>query len=288
MSSLKARTIEQFKRDRLGQIGILIIVSFIAIGLFAPWIAPLDPDERYRGDDGSVLRMTAPTADHFLGTTHMGNDVISQVIYGTRVTLLVGGLAAFMAVFIGTNIGLISAYYGGWVDNALMRLVDLAYGLPFLPFIIVLVFIMGPDIMYIIIAIALIMWRSTARVIRSQVLSLKERPYIESAIAAGASDLRIMYRHILPNVIPIAFLYAAFSIAWAVIAEASVAFLGYGDPTLHSWGKMLFEAYRTDAIRSAWWWVLPPGVSLMLFVMSVFFIGRALENITNPELRHRE
>ncbi|RQG99465.1 ABC transporter permease [Natrarchaeobius oligotrophus] len=277
-----------FGNDRLGQIGLLLLLGFIFIGAFAPFLAPYDPGEMNRDDQGDILRLDGPSTDHLFGTTQLGRDVFSQVIVGTRVSLLVGVSAATMSVFIGTNVGLISGYKGGYVDDVLMRITDIAYALPFLPFVIVLVVILGADIMNIIIAIALIQWRSTARVVRSQVLSHKERPYVESAYAAGAGDLRVMYRHILPNVLPLVFLYAALAIAWAIIAEASIAFLGFGDPELHSWGQMIYDAYNVDAIRFAYWWVIPPGMSIVLLAMSVFFVGRTLEQITNPELRHRE
>ncbi len=284
-----------FKGDRLGQIGIALILGFVFVGVFArpitieflnitiPGLAPHDPSARGVGG-----RLEPPSFEHPLGTTQLGRDVLSQLIAGTRVTLLVGSLAAFMAVFIGTNIGLISAYYGGWVDDVLMRITDIVYAVPFLPFAIVLVAIVGSSIVNIIGAIVLILWRSTARVIRSQVLSHKQRPYVESAEAIGASDFRIMYKHILPNVLPLAFLYAAFAVGYAVIAEASLSFLGFGDPNMLSWGEMIFTVYTADAIRQAWWWVFPPGIAITLFVMSVFFIGRTLEKVINPELRHQE
>jgi len=280
--------VDVFEGDRMGQIGLALLLIFALMGMFGPWITPHDPTEINRDDDGSALRLEAPSTDHYFGTTNVGRDVFSQVIVGARASLIVGTIAALIAVTIGTNIGLISAYYGGWTEDVLMRITDIAYALPFLPFVIVLVFLLGPSIWSIIIVIALLLWRSTARVVRSQVLSHKERPYVESARAVGASDLRIMYLHILPNVLPLAFLYAAFSVAWAVIAEANVSFLGFGDPTMISWGQMLFEAYTADAIRFAWWWVVPPGVSIMLLVMAAFFIGRTLERVTNPELRHAE
>lgn len=279
---------EIFAGERLGQLGVAILLGFLLVGLFAPYIAPYDAGERVRGEGGELKRFQEPSAQHPLGTTRLGRDVLSRVLVGTRIALLVGFLAAFMSVFIGTNVGLISGYFGGWVDDLLMRVTDIVYGVPFLPFIIVLVVILGPGLLNMILAISLIQWRSTSRVIRSQVLTVKERPYVEAAEAAGASDLRIMYLHILPNVLPLVFLYGAFSVGWAVIAEASISFLGFGDPLSVSWGKMLFTAYTANAIRQAWWWVLPPGLAINLFVISGFLIGRTYEKVSNPELRERE
>ncbi len=298
------RKFSVFEGDRIGQAGLVIIAFILFIGIFArpisidlvgisfniqPFsLAPYEPMERHRAVDGTLLRLDGPSLEHPLGTNHRGRDVLSQVIVGTRASLIVGSFAAFMAVFIGTNVGLIAAYYGGYVDDLLMRVTDIVYGLPFLPFAIVLLAILGQSLFWIIVAIVIILWRSTARVIRSQVLSHKNRPYVESADAIGASNVRIMYVHILPNVLPLAFLYAAFAVGHAVIAEASLSFLGFGPPEMLSWGGMINTAFNEDAIREAWWWVLPPGIMIMLFVMSVFFVGRTLEMVVNPELRHRE
>lgn len=275
-----------FRGERMGQLGLLLLLAFLLLSALAPVIAPYNPDTRHKVDDGTLDRLSSPTGEHLLGTNHQGQDVLSQVLFGSRVSVFVGLLSAVIAVFIGANIGLITAYYGGLVDDAFMRLVDIAYGLPFLPFVIVLVFIFGSDLFNVVLVISAILWRDSARVIRSEVLTQKERPYVESARAIGASDVRILYRHIFPNVLPLAFLYMAFAVAYGIIFEASIAFLGYGDPELISWGKMLYQAYTYGAIRTAWWWVLPPGIMLMLLVSSVFFIGRTLEKFTNPELRH--
>jgi peptide/nickel transport system permease protein len=279
--------IELYRGERLGQFGMVTLLVFIFVGVFAPVIAPYDPDRRFRTTEGSLADLQPPSSEHLLGTTHHAQDVFSQLIMGAQVSVFVGFFAAVIAVFIGTNVGLLSAYYGGWVDDMLMRIVDVAYGLPFLPFVIVLVFIFGADIINLVLVIALVLWRDSARVVRSEVLSQKQRPYVESAEAIGASDFRIIYRHILPNVLPLAVLYMAFAVAYAVIYEASIAFLGFGDPSVYSWGRMMFLVYNYGAIRFAWWWVIPPGLCIMLLVSSVFFIGRTLEKVTNPELRHR-
>ena len=299
-----ARNLSVFEGDRIGQAGLLMLLLIVFLGVFSrpisftmfditisiqPFsLAPHDPSTRFRFEDGSLMRLEGPSTEHWLGTTHLGRDVLSQLIAGARASLIVGSVAAFMAVFIGTNVGLTAAYLGGRVDDFLMRITDIVYGLPFLPFAIVLVAIMGQSLFWIIFAIVIILWRSTARVIRSQVLSHKNRPYVESAEAIGAGKLRIMYIHILPNVLPLAFLYAAFAVGHAVIAEASLSFLGFGPPGMVSWGGMIHTAFTENAIQTAWWWVFPPGIMIMTFVMSVFFIGRTLEMVVNPELRHRE
>jgi len=209
------------------------------------------------------------------------------VIIGSRVALLVGILSAIMVVFIGTNVGLLAGYYGGKIDDLLMRLTDIVYGIPFLPFAIILVALLGPGLPNIILAIVLISWRTTARVVRAQVLTLKQRAFIDAARVAGAGNLRIVYMHLAPNVLPISFVYAAINMGWAVLTEASISFLGYGDPLLISWGKILFNAYVAQAVTVAWWWVMAPGIAIMLLVLSGFFISRAYEEIINPRLRAR-
>ncbi|MDI6809186.1 MAG: ABC transporter permease [Candidatus Eisenbacteria bacterium] len=215
----------------------------------------------------------------------MSRDILSQVIVGSRVSVFVGLISALAVAFLGTNIGLLSGYYRGWTDDILMRLTDIVYGIPFLPFMIILVSLLGPSLSNIILAIVLITWRTSARVIRSQVISLRQRGFVEAAKISGATDLRILYVHIMPNVLPLSFVYGALAMGWAIGTEASVAFLGYGDPQLISWGKILYWAYIAQMIREAWWWVLPPGLAIVLLILSGFFIGRGYEEIANPRLQ---
>lgn len=276
-----------FEGERLAHFGILVLLLFTILAIFGPELAPYEPYKTQYGPDGGVLRLHSPTAQHPLGTTLYGYDVLSQLILGARLSMLVGVSASVISVFVGTNVGLLSGYYGGLVDSVSMRITDIAFGLPFLPFALIFIIVAGQNVTSIIIAISLLMWRSTARVVRSQVLTHKERPYVESSEAVGSSDFRIIYLHILPNVLPLAFLYSAFSVAWAIIIEASISFLGFGDTTMVSWGRMIFQADSADAIRQAWWWVIPPGLAIVLLVMSVFFISRALEKMVHPSLRHR-
>lgn len=269
----------------MGTIGVLVFAFFCVIAVIGPAIAPYDPIQNQYLPNGQLARLVPPHGAHWLGTTYYGLDVLSQLIVGTRVVVIVGLVSAFFIAVIGTNIGIVAGYYGGRVDTVLMRLTDVAFGIPFIPFAVVLVALLSPSLWNIIITISCLMWRTTARVIRSQVLSLRERPFVKAARVAGASDLRIIYLHIFPNVLPMALLYVAFDIAWAVLAEASVSFLGFGDPNRVSWGQMLYLAYLSGSIRQSWWWTVPPGLCLTLFVGAVFLIGRQYETYVNPKLR---
>ncbi len=275
------------RKDKVGMIGMILFSFFLIIALAAPYIAPFDPVEMQFNELGKLERLTPPNSTYLFGTTSMGRDIFSQVVMGSRVAILVGVISAVCVVFIGTNIGLIAGYYGGKVDNAIMRIVDIIYGIPFLPFALILVAVMGPGIINIIIAIVLITWRNTARIIRSQVLSIKQRMFVEAARISGASNFRIMYKYIAPNVMPLSLVYVALSMGYGIMTEASLSFLGYGDPTLPSWGKILFECYSSQAMFIAWWWMIPPGLAILLLVLSGFLVGRSYEEIANPRLKER-
>jgi peptide/nickel transport system permease protein len=194
-------------------------------------------------------------------------------------------LSAVGSVLVGTLVGLFSGYFGRWVDQVLMRLTDVAFGIPFLPLALIVIAVTTPSLYIIILMVIFGLWRTTARVIRSQVLSLRERPFIWAARAAGASDWKILFFHIGPNVLPFSFLYMAIGVSAGVMLEAGLSFLGFGDPHVTSWGQMMNKAFHAGAMRNAWWWVLPPGVCLSLFVTSTFMITRAYEKMINPRLR---
>ncbi len=220
------------------------------------------------------------------GTDNQGRDILSQFIWGSRVALMVGFASALLAVGIGTTVGLVSAYVGRKTDVVLMRATDVVLVLPLLPLLIILAAVLGASITSIILVIALLAWPGTARVIRSQVLSLKERPYIQSAKVTGASHLRIMFRHIFPNVLPLVFLYMTFAVSGAIFLEAALSFLGLGDISTPSWGTMLSTVQQSDLI-SAWWWLLPPGLGITFLSLAFFLTGRAVEEIIHPRLRTR-
>lgn len=269
-------------RNRSVLVGAIAIGLFVVLAIFGPSIAPFDPQERLRGADGELLRLLPPSLEHWMGTTNFGRDILSQVIVGTRRTLTVGFTAAFMAAFIGTNIGLIAGYRGGRVDNVLMRLTDAAYALPFLPFAIVLVGIAGRSDLILVVAIGSLFWRTTARVVRSQVLSVKERMFVKAALVGGASRRRILYTHIAPNIVPIVLLFAMLLTAEGVMAEAAMSFLGFSPPESLSWGTVMFDAFTSQRLREAWWWPTFPGLALMTFIYSVSLVGRGLGAVFNP------
>ncbi|WP_281194719.1 ABC transporter permease [Halorubrum sp. F4] len=275
------------------KLSMLTVAGFMIIAIFAPFIATHQPLQRqFQGDAGIIQDKWAEPSllggdtEYLLGTTAEGFDIFSQLVYGTRAALLVGLIAAFFTAGIGTLVGLVAGYYGGKVDDALMRIVDFLYGMPLLPTVIVLVAVLGPDLWNIILALIILQWRSTARVIRSQSLSLRERPFVKAAEVAGAGDWHIISRHLAPNVLPMTFLYGSFGIAWAILAEAGISFIGLGDPNTVSWGTMLQASRAYSALSfGAWWWFVPPGICIGLLVISGFLIGRGYEEITNPKIQ---
>lgn len=272
-------------RTATGRISLSVLAVCLLIAVFGPWIAPYDPGSRNYSEAGKLLRLAGPSWDHWLGTTIFGRDVLSQLLWGARPALLVGGMTALGTIAIGLNVGLIAGYFGGRTDAILMRITDIFLGLPFLPFIIVVLAMTGRSLWTIIFAMTIVMWRSTARVIRAQVLSFREMPFVAAARITGASDVAILYREIAPNVMPLALVSTAFSLAWAIITEASIGFLGFGDPDLISWGSIIYDAYASQMMYRAPWWVVPPGIAIMILVSAVYFVGRAYEDVINPRLR---
>lgn len=276
---------EILAKDRLALFGFLTYVFFILIALLASWIAPNSPHEIIQ-KDGIWLANELPSSRFWLGTTNLGRDIFSQLVFGTRTALLVGFSAALAVAVIGTVVGLIAGYFSGWPETILMRLADIAFGIPFLPFVIILVAFIEPSIWNVVLAMALLLWRDTARVVRSQVMVVKEQAFVQAARVSGASNLRILFFHIAPGILPLSFLYGSLAIGWAILTEASISFLGFGDPDVVSWGFMLQDAFVSQAMsRGAYYWFVPPGLFIMLTVMAGFFIGRGLEEVLFPRLK---
>jgi peptide/nickel transport system permease protein len=267
-------------------VGFGIYLVFFLVAISAGLIAPYDPTEILFADDGQLAASLPPGLAHPLGTTNLGRDVFSQLVLGARPSLLVGITAALAVATVGSMVGLVAGYLGGWVDRALMRLADLVLGLPFLPFVIVLVALIGASLQHIVLAVALLLWPNAARVIRSQVLTLSQRQFIEAARVTGASEWRIMFVHIAPNIVPLAFLYGSIAVGWAILTEASLSFLGFGKADTISWGTMLQDAYASQALdRQQFAWFVPPGICLVLVVLAGFLISRGYEELLFPKLR---
>ena len=268
------------------RIGLSILLALVVIALLADIIAPYNPWERVS------QALLPPDRRHILGTDDLGRDIFSQLIYSTRLSLLIGFVSALAATLAGTVMGMLAGYYGGKLDEVLMRITDLWLAFPNLLFTILLVVLFAPQvgnrIVPIVVAIALGSWPTAARLIRSAVISLKQNQYIESAIALGASNARIIFKHILPNTTSLIIIEVITLMGNAMLTEASLSFLGLGDPRAMSWGMMLHYALARNAIYlGMWWWFIPPGLLISLAVLAVILIGTGLEEYFNPRLRKK-
>ncbi|MBN1226188.1 MAG: ABC transporter permease [Deltaproteobacteria bacterium] len=276
-----------YKKSILGKIGMVLLAVFalMAISSFIPpKINPMY--EPMSGVDPYISKATGPSMRHWLGTDFIGRDLFSQLLVGARIAFLVGISAAFMSVFLGTAIGMIAGYAGKFTDTLLMRLADIIMVMPSLLVLLMLSALFSKlSIWFIVLFIALFRWPGVSRVIRSQTLSLKHRPFIEAARVAGASHLRIIFRHIMPNVLPLSFLYMTFQVTSAIIIEAALAFLGFGDPSTVSWGMMLQWVWKTGHMFKAPYWLLPPGICISLITLSFYMLGRAMDEVLDPRLR---
>ena len=224
-----------------------------------------------------------------MGTDHLGRDVWSRVVHGIKISLAIGLAAAVVSIAMGVMVGVVSGYLGGVVDEALMRLVDILLCLPVLPLLMVLVYMYGRNVWYIVILIAVFGWQGLSRVIRSQVLSLRESAFVECAVASGASRAYIMFRHLIPNVLPIVLADFVLSVPGAIMSEASLSFIGFGDPTTPTWGRE-FNIMWTEGgafTYFCWWWIFPPGIAITLLCLAFVFLGHAVDEIVNPRLRRR-
>jgi peptide/nickel transport system permease protein len=274
----------EFLHNRMGMIGLIMLVSILMIAIFAPLIAPYDPYEIVQVTTKDV--MAPPSAEHLLGQDDAGKDVLSAVIYGARISLLVGFSASLIIVALGSVSGMIAGYFGGRIDLLIMRFVDAILVIPQLPLMLIIIAVAGRGIVNIILVIGLLSWTYMARVVRSQVLTIKERTFILRARSIGAGNFLIMWRHILPQVLPIIFAEGILDVSWAILSEATLSFLGLGDPTLVSWGSMLNKAFLRGAVtRGAWWYLVPPGLALAWVTLGLTFLGNAIQEIVNPRLK---
>ncbi len=259
-----------------GRTGFFIFSALVFMAIFAPWIAPYKPNEL----SGDVL--VPPSLKHPFGTDHLGRDVFSRIVYGTRISLSVGFVAAGISAVVGVIIGVISGYYGGVVDEVVSKIIDSFLMIPIFFLILIIVAIFGSNLFYIMLVIGLTIWPSNARVMRAQTLSLKERAFVKIAKSTGESNFRILFFHIIPNGMYPVVANSALQMGGAILTEAALSFLGLGDPNITSWGKMINEA-RTY-MSFAWWTIVFPGVFTILAVVAFSFIGDGLQHALYPRL----
>jgi peptide/nickel transport system permease protein len=280
------KTMSVMFANDLAKAGTVLILFFSLMGIAGPALAPQEPNERVVTESGSWVTNAAPAFEYPLGTNPEGFSIFAQVVAGAQTAFIVGLFTAFIVGVIGTTVGLLAGYYGGMAEDVLMRVVDIAYGLPFIPFAIIVVVVAGRGLFSVILAIAIIFWRDVARVVRSEAVSVREKEMIDAARMSGASDARIIFYHILPVILPISLVYSVFAIGWAIIGEAALSFLGLGAPNTYSWGTILNDAYTSQAfLQGQLLWLFAPGLCLTLFVTSWYFIAQGAEEVVNPELR---
>lgn len=259
-----------------------VFLSLLLItAVFGPFIAPYDPSAPVYTESGEIKQLAPPSAEHLLGTTVRGNDVFSRLLVGVGPTVLVGLIGGTMIAGIGLVVGVTAGYVGGTVGNILMRITDFVYSVPVIPSAVVIISILGIGFYSSIFVLGLLLWRSSARVIRSQVLQIKNYPFIEATKATGASDTRIIVENILPNIAPMAIFFFAWGIGYTILVQSSLAFLGVTNPFVPSWGIMIRNVYNTGYIAEAWWWSIPPGLLISFTVLSTFMIGRKFEDLSN-------
>ncbi len=271
-------SIVPYKRNKLLIIGLSMTIIPIMLALFAPYITSYEP----RAISGKKF-LPPGSKNHLLGTDHLGHDILTDLIYGSRTSLKVGLLATFLTICIGVPIGVIAGFYGGWIDELLMRIAEIFLILPRFLLALLVVAIFEASILDIIFVISILSWPVIARLIRAEFLSIKELPYVKAAIASGAKDVRIILREILPNSLAPSIVQASLFVAEAILIEASLSFLGIGDPNVVSWGNMLQSA--NIYLRRAWWTVTFPGCILFMTTMGIALISDGLNIAFNPRLR---
>ncbi|HYG58712.1 MAG TPA: ABC transporter permease [Symbiobacteriaceae bacterium] len=272
---------QSFKRNRLAMVGVGIVLLLILVAVFAPWVAPRDPFKV-----NLVDQFLAPGNGYLLGTDQYGRDVLSRIIYGARVSLVIGLIPTLLSTAIGTLLGVMAGYFGGRTDQFIMRLADVVLAFPSLLLALVVMYTLGASLYNIFIALSVVGWAGTSRVVRAQTLSLKEREFVEAARAAGVKSWVIMARHILPNCLPQILILMTLAIPGAIMSEASLSFLGVGaQPPTASWGLMVSNG--REYLMTAYWNSVYPGFAILLTVLGFNFLGDGLRDALDPYLKRQ-
>jgi peptide/nickel transport system permease protein len=274
---------KSLRRNKVAQVAVVILFLVVLVGIFGPLIAPHDPAAQVlTARLKPPFWMSGHVSGNLLGTDSLGRDVLSRIIYGTRISLLVGVAATLMSGVIGAVLGMICGYYRGWVDMVFMRLADIQLSFPTILLALVMVAVLGPSLWFVILVLGGTGWVSYARVIRAEVLSLRSREFVTAARAAGVGDVRIMWRHLRPNVFAPLMTIGTLQVASMIVAEASLSYLGLGvPPTIPTWGGMLADGQLY--IRTAWWISVFSGVAIMLTTLSINIAGDMLRDVADPK-----
>ena len=274
-----------FRQSRMGMVGLVLLVLFILLALAAPLL--VSPED-LSVSDAPGEPFQPPSLEFPLGTDDFGRSVLDLVIYGSRISLAVGFAATVMTMTVGASVGIIGGYYGGRTDTVMNALTNWFLVIPWIPLAIVLASILGQSLFNTILVIGITSWAGTARLVRADTLSVKERPYVERARALGSSNWHLVTRHILPNVMPVIFANTVLTVALAILAETTLSLLGLGDPSSISWGGIIFDAFDAGALSAGlWWWLIPPGVCICLVTLAFTMCGYALDEVLNPKIRER-
>ncbi|MFE0703906.1 ABC transporter permease [Streptomyces sp. NPDC058872] len=277
-----ARFWKQYRTHRAGLYGLGGLALIALIALAAPLLVGADV-QSVTAAPGTALE--PPGAEFPLGTDRFGRPLLGLLVWGARISLLVGLLAAALSVAIGTLVGILAGHYGGWLSTTVMRITDWFLVMPTLVLAIVLATVMSRSMWTVVLAIGVTSWPTTARLVRAQTIAVESRPYIERAVALGGGHRHVMTRHVLPNVMPLVLAQTTLGISTAILTEATLAFLGLGDPTVVSWGGMLQDAREAGAVSSGhWWYLAPPGIAIALVALAFTLCGRAVESVLNPKL----
>lgn len=275
----RVETFRLFCANRAALVGLIFVTIFVLVGIFGPMFMSADPFEMV------ATPLTGPSARTIMGTDYLGRDVFVGIIYGTRPTMIIALTATLVTVLIGVTIGAIAGYFGGWIDNTLMRLTEFFQVLPPLVFAMVIVAVFSSDVFVVIFAIAITTWTTEARLTRAEYLKIREQEYVTASHAIGDKKLRIITKIILPNAMPPIIVAITLRVGITVIYEAALSFLGLTDPDVITWGKMI--GLSRDYFFNAWWTVTFPGLAILLVVLCIALIGDGLNDALNPKLRGR-
>jgi len=270
-----------FRKNKLAMAGLAVMILLYVVTLITPLIAPFDPSEQ-----GNIIlsRYLAPSLEHLMGTDKFGRDIFSRVLYGSRISLSIGFIAVAISITLGTLIGAFAGYFGGIVDSILMRFTDMMLSFPRLVLLIVVIALFEPNIYLVVIVLGLTGWMGTARLVRGEVLSLREREFVQAARALGMGDWRIIFRHVIPNTMAPVIVSATLGIGQTILTEASLSFLGLGvQPPTPSWGNMVSDG--RDALINAWWIATFPGIAIVVTVVAFNLLGDGLRDALDPRLR---